>query len=154
MSTIEELLGRNSSGSSLENREYDRGDPLRWPRNTLYLQKLAQTSPTIGGRSVGMVRLRAKATEFVLFVYPGRTVRNNIEVCDRITWTVNWTNVSYSSVKYLKAVLVKMFVHKDDDKIGEWRVLLYLRIWEERFFPFFRVRTERLAWIQAQNICF
>jgi hypothetical protein len=22
------------------NREYDRGDPLRWPRNTLYPQKL------------------------------------------------------------------------------------------------------------------
>jgi hypothetical protein len=27
--TIEELLGRNSSGSGLENREYGRGDPLR-----------------------------------------------------------------------------------------------------------------------------
>jgi hypothetical protein len=27
--TIEELLGRNSSGSGLESREYDRGDPLR-----------------------------------------------------------------------------------------------------------------------------
>jgi hypothetical protein len=25
----EELLGRNSSGSGQENREYDRGDPLR-----------------------------------------------------------------------------------------------------------------------------
>jgi hypothetical protein len=29
VSTIEELLGRNSSGSGLENREYGRGDPLR-----------------------------------------------------------------------------------------------------------------------------
>jgi hypothetical protein len=29
MSTIEELLGRNRSGSGLENREYGRGDPLR-----------------------------------------------------------------------------------------------------------------------------
>jgi hypothetical protein len=26
---IDELLGRNSSGSGLENREYGRGDPLR-----------------------------------------------------------------------------------------------------------------------------
>jgi hypothetical protein len=34
--TTEELLGRNSSGSGQENR-----DPLRWPRNTLYPQKLA-----------------------------------------------------------------------------------------------------------------
>jgi hypothetical protein len=52
VSTIEELLGRNSSGSGLENWEYGRGDPLRWPRNTLYPQKLALTSPARGGRSV------------------------------------------------------------------------------------------------------
>jgi hypothetical protein len=38
MSTTEELLGKNSSGSGLENREYGRGDPLRWPRDTLYPQ--------------------------------------------------------------------------------------------------------------------
>jgi hypothetical protein len=65
VSTIEELLGKNSSGPGLENQEYSRGDPLRWPRNTLYPQKLALTSPTSGGRSVGIVRLRTKATEFV-----------------------------------------------------------------------------------------
>jgi hypothetical protein len=64
VSTIEKLLGRNSSGSGLENRQYGRGDPLRPPRDTLYPQKLALTSPTSGGRSDGMVRLRAKATEF------------------------------------------------------------------------------------------
>jgi hypothetical protein len=68
VSTIEELLGRNSSGSGLENREYGHGDPLRWPRDTLYPRKLALTSPTSGGRSVGIVRLRAKTTEFVLCV--------------------------------------------------------------------------------------
>ena len=32
----------------------------------LYPQKLALTSPTGGGRSVGMVRSRTKATEFSL----------------------------------------------------------------------------------------
>jgi hypothetical protein len=36
------------------------GDPLRWPRDTLYPQKFALTSPTSGGRSVGIVRLRTK----------------------------------------------------------------------------------------------
>jgi hypothetical protein len=36
------------------------GDPLRWPRDTPYPQKLALTSPTRGGRSVGIVRLRTK----------------------------------------------------------------------------------------------
>jgi hypothetical protein len=59
VSTIEELLGRNSSGSSLENWEYGHGDPLCWPRDTLYPQKLALTAPTSGGRSVGTVLLRA-----------------------------------------------------------------------------------------------
>ena len=32
----------------------------------LYPQKLALTSPTRGGRSVGIVRVRTKATEFSL----------------------------------------------------------------------------------------
>jgi hypothetical protein len=44
----------------------DRGNPLLWPRNTLYPQKLALTSPTNGGRWVGIVRSRTKATEFSL----------------------------------------------------------------------------------------
>jgi hypothetical protein len=65
VSTIEELLGRNISGSGLENREYGRGDPLRWPRDTLYPQKLALTSPTSGGRSVDIVRVRTNTIEFI-----------------------------------------------------------------------------------------
>jgi hypothetical protein len=44
-----------------------RGNILRWPRNTLYQQRLALTSPTSGGRSVGIVRLRITATEFSFF---------------------------------------------------------------------------------------
>ena len=35
----------------------------------LYPQKLTLTSPTGGGRSVGIVRVRTKATEFVLFLF-------------------------------------------------------------------------------------
>jgi hypothetical protein len=37
-----------------------------WPRDTLYPLKLALTSPTCGGRSVGIVRWRTKAPEFVV----------------------------------------------------------------------------------------
>jgi hypothetical protein len=66
LSTIDELLGRNSSCFSLESREYRRGDPSRWPLDTRYPQNLALTSPTSGGRSVGIVRSRAEATEFSL----------------------------------------------------------------------------------------
>jgi hypothetical protein len=74
VSTTEELLRRNSSGFGLENLEYGRADPIRWPRDTIYPQKLALTSPTSGGRSAGIVRLRTKTTEFIFFfkfIYSG-----------------------------------------------------------------------------------
>jgi hypothetical protein len=58
VSTTEELLGIKSSGSCLENLEYGHRDPPRWPLGTLYPQKLALTSPTSGGRSVGTDRSR------------------------------------------------------------------------------------------------
>jgi hypothetical protein len=38
------------------------GDPLCWPRDTLYPQKLVLTSPTSSG-IVGIVRSRIKATD-------------------------------------------------------------------------------------------
>jgi hypothetical protein len=68
MSTIEELLGRKSSGSGLENREYDCRNPLWWPCNALCLQKLALTSPTNGDRLASIVLSQTKVTEFVFFV--------------------------------------------------------------------------------------
>jgi hypothetical protein len=52
----------------LEIREYGHRDPSRWPRDILYPQKLARASPTSGGRSVGIVRLRTQTTEFVFVV--------------------------------------------------------------------------------------
>jgi hypothetical protein len=51
------------SRSGLEIRQNGRRDPSRWPRGTLYPQKLPLTSPTTGGRSVGIVRSRTQATE-------------------------------------------------------------------------------------------
>jgi hypothetical protein len=65
VSTIEELRERKSSGSGLESQECGRRDTSRWPRGTLFQQKLAQISPTSGGRSVGRVRSRTQATEVV-----------------------------------------------------------------------------------------
>jgi hypothetical protein len=70
VSTIEEPLGRNV----LENREYGRGDRLRCPRDTLHPQKLALTSPTSGSCSVGLVRSRTKAMEFVFIVFWGEGI--------------------------------------------------------------------------------
>jgi hypothetical protein len=37
-----------------------------WPRGTFYPRKLALTSPTSVGRSIGIVRSRTQATEFSL----------------------------------------------------------------------------------------
>jgi hypothetical protein len=54
--------------NGLENQEYGCRDPLRWPRDTLYPQKLVLTSPTSGDHPVGIVRSRTKATEFVLLL--------------------------------------------------------------------------------------
>jgi hypothetical protein len=62
--TVEELLGINSSGFGLERREYDRGDPLRWPRDTTLSVKVGTN---FGGCSVGTVRSLTKAPEFIVF---------------------------------------------------------------------------------------
>jgi hypothetical protein len=70
VSTIEELLGRKSSDSGLESREYGRRAPSLSPRGTIYPQKLVPTSPMSGGRSFGIVRLLIQATEFVCLLYP------------------------------------------------------------------------------------
>jgi hypothetical protein len=55
---------KKRSGSVLEIREYGGRDPSRWPRGILYPQKFALTSPTSGGRSVGIVLSWTQATEF------------------------------------------------------------------------------------------
>jgi hypothetical protein len=54
----EELLEWKVAAPVLKSEINGRGDPLRSPRDTLYPQKLALASPTSGGRSVGIVRLR------------------------------------------------------------------------------------------------
>jgi hypothetical protein len=62
---IEKLLNGKVAAPVQKTEINGRGDPLRWPRDTLYPLKLALTSPTSGGRSVGIVRLGTKAREFV-----------------------------------------------------------------------------------------
>jgi hypothetical protein len=69
VSTTGELLG--SSGSCLEKRDHGRADY----ETPLYPQKLALTSPTSGGRSVGIVSSRTQATEYMFSVDLGRTER-------------------------------------------------------------------------------
>jgi hypothetical protein len=68
VSTTEELLERKSSGFGLDNRDYrSRGSVALTTWDPLYPQKLAVTSRTSGGLSVGIVRSRTQATEFSFF---------------------------------------------------------------------------------------
>jgi hypothetical protein len=46
-----------------------RGDKLWWPCDTLYPQKLVPTSPTSGGRSVGVIRLRTTGHGICFFFH-------------------------------------------------------------------------------------
>jgi hypothetical protein len=85
VSTIEELLERKSNSSGLEIREYGRGDPSSWPRDTLYQQKLALTSPTSGS--------------YIILRYSPRRIKHlesglgtwTLPLCTSWDWRYNWT---------------------------------------------------------------
>jgi hypothetical protein len=59
---------------------------LRWPSDTHYPQKLALTSPTCGSRSVGIVRMRTKTTEFSFYVLH---IITNVSFCTIYRSSVN-----------------------------------------------------------------
>jgi hypothetical protein len=68
--SITELLEWKSSGSGSTNLRVTAVGIRRADHTTsVYPQKLALTSPTCGGRSVGVVLLRTKATKFSFWVY-------------------------------------------------------------------------------------
>jgi hypothetical protein len=66
VSTVEELLEKESRGSGLENRDYGRRNLSRRQCGALYPQKLTLTSSTRGSRSVGIIHSRTQAMEFSL----------------------------------------------------------------------------------------
>jgi hypothetical protein len=70
VSKIEELRGRKYSGSGLgKPRLRPQGSATLTTRHLLYPQKLALTSPTSSGQSIGIVRSQIKATELILLVF-------------------------------------------------------------------------------------
>jgi hypothetical protein len=113
-STTEELRERKSSGSGLDSREYSRRDPSRWPRGTLYQQKLALTSRTSGGRSVGIVRSRTQATEFSLvsFLLYAKWMNN---ICNNI-----WTHTHTHARTYVGSI-VRDIMFLEYRKIRLWQ---------------------------------
>jgi hypothetical protein len=99
VSIIESYFNVKVAAPGLENRDYGHGDPLRWPRDTFYQLNLALTSPKSGGRSVGIVRLRVKATEFSFFFFSlvpwGPLVQSFFSFCFFNTRYLNTTCHSY-----------------------------------------------------------
>jgi hypothetical protein len=77
----EELLERTVAAPVYKPEINGRGDPLRWPRDTLHPRKLALTSPTSGSHSVGIVRLRTETTEFVFFCMSIVHVSDESKIC-------------------------------------------------------------------------
>jgi hypothetical protein len=68
-SSVSTSKNNNYYISGLKYRECGRRDLLCWPRNTLYPQKLALTSPTRGGRLVGTVRHGPRQRTLFLYLY-------------------------------------------------------------------------------------
>jgi hypothetical protein len=69
VSTTEELLGRNSSGYGLENRNYSRSGSDAMTTLHLLSAIVVTNFADDGGRSVGRVRSRTQAKEFVCFLF-------------------------------------------------------------------------------------
>jgi hypothetical protein len=115
MSTIEELLGRESGG-------FGRKDPSRWPRGTLYSQKLVLTSLTSGGCSIGIVHSRTQATEFrwvffffffffcccIVIILCIKWMPGNSE-CALYVFTVTTVDI-YSLYKWLSSIHLLLYV--------------------------------------------
>jgi hypothetical protein len=76
-------------------------DPSRWPRGTLYPQKLVLTSLISGGRSVGIVRWRTKATELLLLLViihsdslEGGSARRKASICTHDNTNTEYTHTN------------------------------------------------------------
>jgi hypothetical protein len=68
VTTIEELLGRKSSGFGLENLNYGRKGSAAMTTRHPSFHKNWLTSLTRGGRSAGIVLSQTQTTEFVFFI--------------------------------------------------------------------------------------
>jgi hypothetical protein len=95
------------------------GNSLHWPCNTLYPQRLTPTSPTSGGCSIGIVRLRTVATEYVSTKLKGMSFQKTVllsftaprppKCCASVTFVQLLLFFSYHF--WFKAVLSD-FVHR------------------------------------------
>jgi hypothetical protein len=100
--TTEEILEGKVAAPVQKTEINDRGNMLRWPRDSLYPQKLALTLPKSGGRSVGIVRSRTKATEFSFFFQISATITGDVvKIWNGCLLKVNKDFCPYTDVRHL-----------------------------------------------------
>jgi hypothetical protein len=126
---IEELLQWKSSGSGQENRINDLGDPLHWPRDTLYPQKLALTSRTSGGRSVGIVLLRTKGHR-VSFKY----LEIHSFIVNSLESVLQRKMRRGKMIKYIHAKLKRQSVRSLHEWFFKWITHFEILLWYVIFF--------------------
>ena len=76
----------------------------------LYPQKLALTSPTGGGRSVGIVRVRTKATEFSLVLVSDTGLRERNLGC-HLLQAIMGEEKTFNFCTFLFGLFIKVFFY-------------------------------------------
>jgi hypothetical protein len=98
VSTIEELLDRKVAAPVYKTETTAVGIRHADHVAPSIRKKLAITSPTSGGRSVGMVRSRTQTIEFSLVLYTRCSVhelKSNFETCMKMGYRVRGGNLIY-----------------------------------------------------------
>jgi hypothetical protein len=94
VSTIEKLLGRNSSGSVLETENTAVGIRHADHVTPSIRKKLSLTSPRSDGRSVGIVHPRTQATELLFILFRFNAKRNGalfLNRCSQRGFSRDWS---------------------------------------------------------------
>jgi hypothetical protein len=97
---------------------------LRSPRNTLYPHKLALTSLTNGGRSVGIVRLRSKATEFSFFFFVQNARYLKMLSSEETLYTLSITEYCNMAIEPTILLALKLTIVHDENE----PLLSYIRM--------------------------
>jgi hypothetical protein len=96
VSSSEELFRRKSSGSVLENRDYGRREPPRWPRDT-HLSAKVGTNFANKQRSLSIVRSRTKA---IIIIFYFGVLHPIVRILSRLLMHPNYYEVAHDYTSF------------------------------------------------------